>query len=364
MSDVEGWSSNTDVASLASWLSHASPVVLLTHQKPDGDALGSTLALARALKLVARDGPAGSASVLPFYVGPLPRWGREVIGATKFKCVEPSASSEQENGSPEGLPEEVGRIVVLDTGTWSQLAGVRGWLRGRRESVAVIDHHLHGDADVGSRLIVDTSAAAVCEPVAMLCCELLGVEASELPEDVATPLYLGLATDTGWFRHSNVTPRVFRLAASLLEAGVDHSGLYSMVEQRDHPGRLRLLGRALAGLELLVDGRLGMMTMSVSDFTESGALPGDSGGFGDAALGAERVMVSAVLTEVDKREAGGKVLTKVSLRSKACEGSADVNQVAMRLGGGGHARAAGARVEAGLEETKRMVEEAVRAEMA
>jgi phosphoesterase RecJ-like protein len=117
-------------------------------------------------------------------------------------------------------------VVIVDTGSWSQLHDYRPWIDAQHDKTALIDHHLSGNAEVSPRRLIDTGAAAACEIVAGLCVPLLGPGfARDLPREVAEPLYLGLATDTGWFRHSNVTPAVMRLAADLLEAGVDHERL-------------------------------------------------------------------------------------------------------------------------------------------
>lgn len=350
------WASTTSIADLATWLRGRRRVVVLTHLKPDGDAIGSTIAVTRAINLAAAArGTVLEPPATPWYAGPMPDWAADVIGATEHRVLTQADRPDHDRR------EDPDAVLVLDTGAWTQLHEVREWLLPRREIAAVIDHHRQGDADVADRRVIQTAAAAACEPCAELCCALLGVPSpARLPVEVATPLYLGLATDTGWFRHSNVSPSVLRLAASLLEAGVDHAALYEAVEQRDRPSRLRLMARALGSMKFLQRERIAVMTLTLQDFHDCNAAPTDSSGFAELALTAGPVQVSVLITEafVADRDPGGSV-TKVSLRSKNGPASMDVNEVARKLGGGGHVRAAGAKVHADLAETTRRVIEAL-----
>jgi len=341
------WETNTTLEEIAAWLKGLSSVVVMTHAKPDGDAAGSVLAITRAL---ARAG----VETNPAFVGPVPGWVSTLAGDTPWTLLETEADLPK-LGDPDG-------VLITDTGSWSQLEKVRGWLESRKDRVAVVDHHRQGSGKVGSRLYVDVDAAAVCESIASLARHLLGLaSAKELPRDIAEPLYVGIAADTGWFRHSNVTARVMRVAADLLEAGVDHPSLYELSEQQERWQRLGLMARALASLELLDEGRVAIMTVRRRDFEEIGAAPTDSGGFSDIPLMIATVRVAAVLTEAEPT-AEHPAITKISLRSKAGADPVDVNQVAMRLGGGGHARAAGVRLFEPVERARDLLIEALGSE--
>ncbi|QOJ01536.1 MAG: bifunctional oligoribonuclease/PAP phosphatase NrnA [Phycisphaeraceae bacterium] len=343
-----GWVSTVTIAEAAAWLSRCRRVVVTTHMKPDGDAAGSAVGLVRAL---AAKGIAARA----WFAGPLPGWLAWFAGETGFGAWE-------RDGAPADEPDGV---VVVDTGSWTQLEAQAPWLRGRGGKTLVIDHHRRGDADVGERRVIETAKAAACQPVAALCAALLGVEASRLPVGVAQALYLGLATDTGWFRHSNVSPEVMRLAASLLEAGADAEALYRNIEQQNTAARFRLMARALASLELAGGGRVGVISLTAKDFKEAGASADESGGFIDLPQTIGSVEVSVLLTEgepeagaaggggIEGGGVGGGVVTKVSLRSKT--DAVDVDLVARTMGGGGHKRAAGAKVRAGLAEARTRV---------
>ncbi len=332
------WQTNTTLKEISDWLLNQRSVMILTHTKPDGDAVGSTLGLCRALR-------AKNIDARCWYAGPMPTWITGAAGDTPYELVE-------KNWPPADEPDA---IVILDTGSWSQLSDVEPWLRKHKHKATVIDHHLQGHGDVADRMLVDSSAAAVCVTIAELATLILGLDSpAELPENVAQACFMGIATDTGWFRHSNTKPRTLRLAADLLEAGADQPTIYQLVEQRDRPSRYKLMARALASLELHHDGKLAIITQHTYDFAECDAAPGDSGGFADLALSIASVKVSVVLTEAATEPTP---LTKLSLRSKAGPDGVNVNQLAQKFGGGGHAQAAGARVNKPINKVKaRLIE--------
>lgn len=346
----ESWTSNSDLGAIAQWLRGLKRVVVLTHVKPDGDAVGSSIAATRAINLAA-----GEEVAVPWYWGPLPDWMQTITRGTKYRVVD------EQNRAEHDSREDPDGVLIVDTGSWTQLHEVREWLLKRTQIAAAIDHHRQGDPDVATKRVVEVKAAAVCEPVAELCRLLLKAPSlNKLPEEVAEPLYLGLATDTGWFRHSNVSPGALRTAAELLEAGVNHSRLFELVEQRDRVSRLKLMGRALASMELHDNDRVAVFTLSLQDFHDCHATSTDSAGFSELALSADKVQVCVLITEAFVHPGDGNI-TKVSFRSKDGPGSVDVNAVAKRLGGGGHIRAAGAKVSAGVAETKKRVLAALKA---
>lgn len=344
------WDSTLTIEQAAEWLRDKRKVLIVTHTKIDGDAAGSSLALARALRLTAINSPAGSLMVRPLYHGPRPRWASEVIGDTKVRWIE-----------QEGLPPPDGEwgdpdaIVVVDTGSWTQVEFAKPLLTGRADRTLIIDHHRHGDADIATNRLIETSAAAACQPMAALCVRLLGLSGpTELPLEIATPLYLGVATDTGWFKHASTDASVLRLAADLLEAGVDAPRIYTIVEQREQPSRLKIMARALGSLEYLAGAQASVMTITLKDIEECRAAPGETGGFLDLAQTVESVRVAALITEAPP-EGGAGPVTKISLRSKPGPNLIDVNEVCRKFGGGGHRQAAGARLKLGLDEAKRQV---------
>jgi phosphoesterase RecJ-like protein len=351
---AHGWASTITLPDLAAWLRSKRRIVILTHVKPDGDAIGSTIAVARALNIATGCGRDRiPAAATPWYWGPTPDWFKQVVGDTEHRIIDEQHRAEHDSR------EEPDAVLILDTGSWSQLHEVREWLLDNTDKAAVLDHHRHGDPDVAPRRLIIPESAAVCEPAAELCRLLLNLpDIGRLPREVAGPLYMGLATDTGWFRHSSVTPATMRTAASLLEAGVNASSLYQMIEQQDRPSRLRLMARALQSLELHRNNAVAIMTLTLQDFYDCHATSTDSGGFTDIVMKAAPVQVGVLITEAFVNEQGD--ITKISFRSKEGENAVDVNEVARRLGGGGHIRAAGAKVPVNVTEAKRLVLEALK----
>lgn len=350
------YSSNLDVTEVASAIREAAArgrIVIMTHLKPDGDAAGSALGLARAIASL----PANR-GVTIWHGGPVPPWLADLQGATPFELVD------RNRWEPGGGVDPVGVSlnVIVDTGSWTQLEHVQNWINERAASCLILDHHRQGEARLALRRYIDTSAAAACQIVALVVAELLGVPVSRLPASVAEPLYLGLATDTGWFRHSNVNGTVMRIAADLIESGVNPSGLYQLIEQQDRLPRLKLLARAMDSLEIVHDGAIGVMTLTKRDFASTGATLNDSGGFVDFPALIASVRVVALLTETDDFSTR-QPLTKISMRSKSGKNAVDVNAVAGKFGGGGHFAAAGGRTTLGLQEAKQAVIAAIQQQM-
>jgi bifunctional oligoribonuclease and PAP phosphatase NrnA len=331
---TDAYASSISRVDAARWLRDTPEITIATHYKADGDAIGSGLALARAVEL-----RGGRASL--WYAGPLPDFAPAVLGDTPFRNLD---------AQPPGPDEDPGPVVIVDTGAWSQLEYARPVLEGRADRTLIIDHHLHGDPAIADRRVIDAAAPAAAQIIADICRELLGEPPSRFPVGVATPLYLGIATDTGWFRFSNVRPDTMRLVGDLMEAGVDHTELYRLIEQRDRAARLRLLGRALTAMEIHDGGRVALTLLDTEDFKATGAAPGDTGGFADRMLAIESVQVAVVCSASTDHD--GKPITKISFRSKPGPDAVDVNDAARNLSGGGHARAAGARLTAPLPEAR------------
>ncbi len=342
------WTSTRSAAEISAALRAARRVLVLTHARPDGDALGASLALVRSLVRIGVDARAA-------YVPAMPRWAGQVIAGTPYTLLEADHVARLE------ALREPERIVVVDTGAWMQLEEVRSYIAARTGKVIVIDHHLSGNPDLSSERLLDPAAAAVAEVVAPVCCGLLGVPGpGHLSPEVATPLYLGLATDTGWFRYSNTRPATLRLAADLLAAGVNHSELFEWVEQQDRPARLSLQARALASLVYYDGQAIAVMSLSRADFDSSHADTEDAGGFAADCLRVAEIQVCVVLTEMVGKDPA-KPITKASLRSKPGPHALDVAAVCAGLGGGGHARAAGVKLALPLAAAQERIVATIRA---
>lgn len=335
---MNAYESNVDLDAAAQHIIEAEHLVLATHAKPDADAYGSTLALARALQTL---GKSGDAWLMP----PVPANLRALIGSELLRWHEP----ESDLGNPD-------LVVVLDTGAWSQVLPMRSFLEQKANRMLIIDHHLSGDIPAAWRHI-NGKAAACCELVAMLLPKL--DPNTDLLADpvVRDALFVGLAGDTGWFRFSNTRERSHLIAAQLLAHGVDHARLYRQLQQTERPQKLKLMARALQNLEWLADKRVALLVLSATDFAESNALVEETEHIVDLPQMVEAVEVVALVTEAPAAKVGEPI--RLSFRSKPGPNAIDVSALANRFGGGGHARAAGARLPGPLDRALKSVREAL-----
>ena len=214
----------------------------------------------------------------------------------------------------------------------------------------VIDHHLTQD-DLGALRLVDTSAEATGRLV-FEAAAALGVPLSEF---AANNLFIALAMDTGWFRHSNTTPATFALAAELVRHGASPPQLYEALFEQSSLARLRLTGLVLERLQVVENGRVAYTEIRRSDYEMTGALPQDSEDLVNYTRSLSGVEVGLLFMEQPR---GG---VKVSFRSRA---PVDVARVAEQFGGGGHRLASGAILELPLEEARARVLQAVQVALA
>lgn len=319
-------------------LSNAKNVLVTTHVRPDGDALGSTAATILGLR--ARGIPADA-----LLLSHLP---------TKYAFVYRDHQipfTDIEGGWPENFPfYRYDALLVVDTGTWSQLPGLKERVGGWDVPKIVVDHHLTQE-DWATHKLVDTTAAAAAEIVA----ELLERWPVALDSAIATALYLGVVSDTGWFQFSNTRPYTHRLAARLIEAGVDTDRLYQALYQNERAERVALQTRAQQSLELLLDNRLAVMRIRKQDFIDTKANVPDTENLINIPLQIATVEVSVLITEPWDNSP-----VRVSLRSK---GKVDVAKFAEQFGGGGHARASGLKLQASFQEAHDRVIEAMKTAM-
>ena len=217
------------------------------------------------------------------------------------------------------------------------MPGLKERLANFRGTKLVLDHHQTQEEWADEKLVVKDAAAA-----AEVAAELIEQWGVPLDRAMATSLYVGLVSDTGWFAFSSTRPFTHRLAARLLEAGVDNDRLYQLLYQNERPQRVKLQARALGSTQLLHDDRLAVTIVRASDFAAAGASVTDTEALVNFPLQAKTVEVSVVLTEPTEP---GPV--RVSLRSK---GGLNCAQFAEPFGGGGHARAAGLKIEGTIDE--------------
>lgn len=312
-------------------------VLLTTHARPDGDALGTTAAIALALEK-------NFIETEILLLTPIPdkyRFIYEEAGVRWHLLGDAGVE-------PATLLASADALLVCDTGTWSQLEGIRGAIEGYSGPKLVLDHHVTQE-DWADLKLVDISAGAAAE-VAMMVLERWEIPIDEM---MAQAVYVALATDTGWFGFSNTTPRTLRMAAVCVEAGANVDRIYQRLNQNERPERMRLQARAHGSLELLADDRLAIMTLSRRDFSETGTKTPATEDLVNWPMAIATVEVSVLITEDPDTNSP---MCKVSFRSK---GHLDVAALAATFGGGGHIRAAGARMETSRDQARAKLVEAI-----
>lgn len=308
----------------ASWIAGFRRPLLLSHVKPDGDALGSLVAMRT---LLAARGVAATAVIFDELSTRYTIFARH----GKLPCF-PREIGEEELAACDA-------VIVLDTCSYNQLEPVADWLRRCPLPKMAIDHH-HTRDELADRYLIDSSAAANC----LLLYELARASGWKIEQAAAEALFIGLAMDTGWFRHANTNERALQAAGELAGLGANPNALFIELYQRETAGRIRLLGRAVESLELHEDDRLALMTLPASAFPATGATRAETEDIVNEPLRIATVRVSALLVEHDEG------FVRVNLRAKAAgEGAdaqpaVDIAAVAQLLGGGGHRAAAGGTV--------------------
>ncbi len=285
--------------------------LLTTHEGPDGDALGSLLAMHRVLAQLGKD----SVMFLAAKEFPLPVEYRFLPLEEVFH--EPPADVLDRS------------LVFLDCGNIDRMPVE--FLRRDGARVLNIDHH-HDNTRFGAINVVDTAASCTAEIVHAIAKRL----GAEITPEIASALYVGLVTDTGKFMYENTGAATHRLAAELIEAGVDVDDIYRRLYERVPIEKLLLTARALEKIERFDEGRVAITHLSAEDYEATGAEEVLTEGIIDFLRALEGTAVAAVIRE---RSDAGATARKVSLR--ATDGSVDVSAIARAHGGGGHRRAAG-----------------------
>ena len=300
---------------LAKFLRANDDYAVLGHINPDGDAAGSCIALALALRALGK-------RAFVYLPGGLPKM---------FRAFHASV----EVASDERLPFEPRTGLSVDVSEPERL-GAGGAIFARCAHRAMLDHHATNPG-FGEVYLVDGEAAASGE----LAVELIAELGVALTAEMATWLYIAICTDSGRFSFSNTRPETMEAAAACLRAGIDQDGITRELYRTRSEGRTRLLGLALSGLELDADKRMCWTRLTRETFARAGALREDGEGIVNYLLEIRGVQFACLAEELEGQ-------TKFSLRSKA---PLDVAaEVAVPLGGGGHCRAAGVTLKLPLEE--------------
>lgn len=296
----------------------ATSVLIGTHLNPDGDALGSALAMSLWLDSIGKPNEVLCHHEPPANLEFLP-------GASRIRQTPTKR-------------HDLG--VVLDLDSLDRLGNTSCFF-APFEHLVVIDHHVPHEAP-GTLRIVDTDAPAT----ALILSRLLFILGAEITPEIATCLLTGIVTDTGSFRFRNTTAEALAISARLLELGADINLVSEEVFQRKPLSSARLLGFMLERMRIEASDRLCTSVLSFNDFAVTGAKDEDTEGFVNELLSIRTVQIAALFREPKP----GKI--RVSIRSR---GDYDVSAVARAVGGGGHRNAAGCSFDSTVEEALEMV---------
>jgi len=291
--------------------------IVTSHVRPDGDAIGSSVAMVLALRALGKDARVFMRDRLP---DPYPEYPHadEIVFA-------------------EEVPDDGATVIVMECGDLERtgLAGIE------RHPVVNIDHH-PGNSGFGNVLWFDGTAAACAEMVFDL---IVSLEVDVTPA-MAKHLYVAIVTDTGSFKYPGVSPRTFETCAKLVRAGADPVSITRQLYDGSSLGRLRLQAAVLATLQIHQDGTIASLSVDPATITASGATPEDTDGLINIPLTVRHLDAVAFFKQVDGHQ------YRVSLRSK---GNVDVGRIAREFGGGGHRNAAGCTLEGSLAEVRERI---------
>ena len=296
-------------------IKNAENILILTHESPDGDAIGSSLAMNLALKQIGK-----KPEVI---IREFPRIFMFLPGSEEVKL--------------EASKKNYDLIISLDCADLKRLVG-REYVEISKK-VINIDHHgsnvMYGDINF-------------VNPVAPACCEILVgmLDYFDIPinVEIGSCILAGIITDTGGFKYSSVTAETFEFTAELLRKGVNVSDIYKKVLETRTKGNFELLRRSINRLELIEDGKIAFTYITKKDEEEVNAEPGDHEGIVENGRSIDGVKVSIFIRQKDEENA-----YKVSMRSN---GNINVSDICYRFGGGGHPNAAGALIQGTIEQVK------------
>jgi len=321
-------------------INKSASVLITTHTKVDGDAAGCCAALSEAILSLGK-------KVQLLFLSPLPDW-------YGFLFAHPVPVLGKDLSKEQLLQGKLGRfdlVIIVDTNSRSQLPGFEEYLKHANTSVLVIDHHATADG-LGDVELVDSTAAAASSVVL----ELFKFARLNIAPKIAQALFVGIASDTGWFHFSNTNAAALRYCAELADAGANPSAIYHNIYQTFSPQRFRLMTAMQSTLELHFDGRCATQYLTLQDFKNTGARHEDTENLIEECQHIGSVEVAALFVELPD----GRI--RCSLRSRprpsqhgAEGGAVDVCKIAAKFGGGGHTAAAGTYLPAPIEHAKQAV---------
>ncbi len=311
-----------EVGEILKYIDRSSSVLVTTHARCDGDAIGSLLAFGRFLRKLGKKVDMVVDDPVPAQYGFLPGVEQVRIG-------------------PESVGKDYDLVVALDSASLDRIEGIAGALP-RGVPIVNMDHH-GSNTRFGALNWVDVGSAAVGEMIF----DVIASREELFDCEIALNLYVSIVTDTGRFSFSNTTPRSFRLAAELLKYGLKPSDISRHVYADKTIGELRLHTECLATMKFSADGRIAWARLTREMYERTGSKPRDSQEYVEAVKAVRGVDLAILFRETEKR---GQV--KASFRAT---GVLNAAEIAALFGGGGHARSSGASIEGNAEEAEKRV---------
>ncbi len=313
--DTDTSATPIDWSTFKAFIDNAHVILLMSHIRPDGDAIGSQIAFARALTDYGK-------KVILINADPVPP-NLQFLDPDRLIHPLTELTNEQKKEM-----EQADLLVSLDTSSWAQLGAMGEIIKQTSAPKLVLDHHIKGD-DIGAVCYVDPSAEAAGVIVVQ------AIEALGLPmkKEYAFPLFVSIASDTGWFRFNSVTAKTYRLIADLTDIGIRPNEVYRIIYEQESFSRMKLIGLALVKAEQFLNNKGIITSLSIKDFDTTGALPSDSEDIINQTLKTDGTLVAVIMVE---QRSGGY---KLSFRSRC---NLDCSLLAAKFGGGGHKKAAGA----------------------
>jgi len=304
-------------------------IVVIPHQNPDGDAMGSSLGLAIFLEKMGHKVTVVSPNDYPKFL----KWLPESKSVIQFELQTKKAIKKL---------KEAELIFILDFNALHRVgAEMEAVLSELKTQMIMIDHHQQPH-DFTDLIYSDTEVCSTCQMVYQFIDRLNQLE--NIDTDIATCLYTGIMTDTGSFKFNSTTSKTHRITADLIDKGADNARIHSQVYDTNTYSRLQLLGRALGSLKVLPEFNTAYITISEVDKKEFNFRKGDTEGFVNYGLSIKGINLAVIFIEDAKQG-----IVKMSLRSK---GNFSVNLLARKyFNGGGHNNAAGGRCNKNLSET-------------
>jgi bifunctional oligoribonuclease and PAP phosphatase NrnA len=315
---------SSDLQAVVAALREHDRFLVVTHENPDGDALGSLLATTIALRQLGKDVAMylAGAGALPREYAFMPLDGllRELPADMEERTLVAVDCAKADRMGPDTSPID------------------------RAQRVVNIDHH-HDNSRFGDVNLIVADASSTGEVLR----DVFAAVGVELTSEIAEPLYIALVTDTGRFQYTNTTPKSLRLAAELVEAGADIHAVFQQVYESVEFAKLKLLARALERARVLEGGLIVVSYLVRTDFAEVGAAEPYSEGIIDYLRAVEGAELAALIREPPRDDAE----RRVSLRASIDE--LDVSAIARAFGGGGHRQAAGFSSEASIDEITELI---------